>query len=124
MQLRTPGFAPAQHPAQLGAGLVAIASVVASLAAWGTVKIIERTARRPRRAWVTAGLLALAVSLSAPLAGHGITAANRLTLVCIHLAVAAVLIPVLALTLPARRPVGTPSAPDDAVLVTGHQRAS
>jgi hypothetical protein len=104
LQLHTPGFGPAQHPASLGLGLVAIASAVASLAAWGAVKLIERTTGRPGRAWIAVGLLATVVSLSAPLAGHGITLAERLTLVCMHLAVAAVLIPAFALTISHRRP--------------------
>ncbi|HEY6275366.1 MAG TPA: DUF6069 family protein [Streptosporangiaceae bacterium] len=107
LQLHTPGFAPGQHPASLGLGLVAIASAVASVAAWGAVKLIERTSSRPGRAWIAAGLLATVVSLSAPLAGHGITLAERLTLVGMHLAVAAVLIPAFALTISRRRPAAT-----------------
>lgn len=52
------------------------------------------------------GLLLTVVSLWAPLSGHGITATERLALVCMHLAVAAVLIPVFALTIrPSQRPI-------------------
>jgi len=125
IRLRTPGFAPAQHPASLGAGLVVIASAVASAAAWGAVRLVERTASHPRRTWITVGLLVLAVSLAAPLAGHGITAAERLALVCMHLAVAAVLIPSFTAAIAAQRPAGsTLAAPDGAVLISGHRQAS
>jgi Family of unknown function (DUF6069) len=106
VQLRTPGFTSMQYSASLTVGFVLVASTVASLAGWGVVTLIERVTRRPRRAWITTGVLLTVVSLSAPLSGHGITATERLALVCMHLAVAAVLIPVFALTIrPSQRPV-------------------
>jgi Family of unknown function (DUF6069) len=106
MQLRTPGFASMQHSASLTVGFVLVASTVAALAGWGVVTLIERVTRRPRRAWIATGLLVTMVSLSAPMSGHGIAATDRLALVCMHLAVAAVLIPVFALTIrPSQRPV-------------------
>lgn len=103
-----------QYSASLTVGFVLVASTVASLAGWGLVTLIERVTRRPRRAWITTGLLLTVVSLSAPLSGHGITATERLALVCMHLAVAAVLIPVFALTIrPGQRPVeDAPGNPD------------
>ena len=106
MQLRTPGFTSTQHSASLTVGFVLVASTAASLAGWGVVTLIERVTRRPRRAWITTGLFLTVVSLSAPLSGHGITPTERLALVCMHLAVAAVVIPVFALTIrPGQRPV-------------------
>ena len=76
-------------------------------------------------AWITAGLVAMVVSLSAPLTGRGVTVAERLTLVCLHLAVAAVLIPAFTLTIAHQRPTeSTPGAPDSAVLFSGHRQAS
>jgi len=95
-----PGFSYAQRPASLTPGFVAVVAVAASLLAWAALALIERTARRPRRAWIITSLAVLAVSLSAPLSGHGLTGTGRLALVCMHLAVAAVLIPVFALTTP------------------------
>ena len=125
LQVRTPGFAPGQHPMNLGVALVLIASAVAGAAAWAAVEVIERTASRPRRAWVAAGLIALVVSLSGPLAGHGVTMSSRLALVCMHLAVAAVLIPAFALTIGRRSPADrAPIAPDRAAVAAGYQRAS
>jgi hypothetical protein len=109
----------------LGVALVLIASAVAGAAAWAAVEVIERTASRPRRAWVAVGLVALVVSLSGPLAGHGVTMSSRLALVCMHLAVAAVLIPAFALTIGRRSPADrAPIAPDRAVVAAGYQRAS
>lgn len=114
VQLRTPGFTSMQSSANLTVGFVLVASTMASLAGWGVMTLIERVTRRPRRPWITTGLLVTVVSLSAPLSGHGITATERLALVCMHLAVAAVLIPVFALTIrPSQRPAGdAPRTPD------------
>ena len=47
----------------------------------------------------------MVVSLAAPLAGHGLTGTQRLALACMHLVVAAVLIPVFALTIAHRRAI-------------------
>ena len=125
LHIRTPGFAPGQHPMNLGVPLVLVASAVAGAAAWAAVEVIERTARRPRRAWVAVGLIALVVSLSGPLAGHGVTMSSRLALVCMHLAVAAALIPAFALTIGRRHPTGgAPAAPDHAAVVAGYERVS
>jgi hypothetical protein len=49
---------------------------------------------------------ATVVSLSMPLSGHGITVTQRVALACMHLAVAAMLIPVLAATI--RRSIPRP----------------
>jgi Family of unknown function (DUF6069) len=114
MRLHTPGFGSAQRPAILAAGFVAITSAAASLAAWAVLKLIERTARRPRRAWTVTGLAALIVSLTAPLSGHGVTSTDRLTLICMHLAVCAVLIPVFELSIRPRRRSADDLSPDPA----------
>jgi hypothetical protein len=94
----TPGFSSAQRPASLTPGFVAVLSAAASLLAWAALTLIERIARRPRRVWVFTGLITLAVSLSAPLSGHGVTGTDRLALICMHLAVAVALVPIFALT--------------------------
>jgi hypothetical protein len=100
MHLHTPGFGSSQRPASLGPGFVAAAAVAASLLAWAALAVVERTARQPRRAWIITGIAVLAVSLSAPLSGHGLTGTGRVALACLHLAAGAVLIPVFALTIP------------------------
>jgi hypothetical protein len=87
VHLRTPAFSSGQHPSSLSVGFVVVVAAVASLAGWGAVTLIGRLAHRLRRAWITTGIVATVVSLSAPLSGHGITATERLALVCMHLAV-------------------------------------
>lgn len=57
LDLRSPAFSATTNPAPVGAGLLAI---------------VERTIRRPRRAWTIIGVAALIVSLGAPLYGHGV----------------------------------------------------
>jgi len=96
----TPGFGWAQRPAALPPGIAAVLSAAASLLAWAALTLIERTARHPRRVRVITGLIALAVLLSAPLSGYGVTGTDRLALICMHLAVGAVLVPAYALTTP------------------------
>jgi hypothetical protein len=118
LQVHTPAFGSAYRPAKLAPGFVAVVSAAASLAAWGVLHLIERTARNAQRAWILTSLAALAVSLAAPLSGHGVTDTDRLSLICMHLATGAVLVPVLALTiLPSRRPA------DDAAAGPGAQPA-
>ena len=63
--------------------------------------LIGRTTRRPRATGVIIATAATVVSLSMPFFEHRIT--QRVVLACVHPAVAAVLIPVLAATLPAQR---------------------
>ena len=95
LRLYTPGFTPSQQPADLNIGIVLAASAVGSALGIGALALIQRTAR-PRRTWVITAAIVLLASLSAPFAGHGITIGNELALVCMHLAVGAVLIPALA----------------------------
>lgn len=101
--LRQPAFSANAQPAHLAIGFVVAAAAVASLAGWGVASLIERTTRRPRATWVIIATASTVVSLSMPFSGHGITVTQRVALACMHLAVAAVLIPVLAATLPAQR---------------------
>lgn len=104
--LRQPAFSAAGRPAHLAIGFVVAAAAVASLAGSAVASLIEHTTRRPRATWVIIATAATVVSLSMPFSGHGITVTQRVALACMHLAVAAVLIPVLAATLKAQRPLG------------------
>ncbi|MDQ2875355.1 MAG: DUF6069 family protein [Actinomycetota bacterium] len=74
------------------------AAIAAALAAWALLAVLERTIRHPRRAWITTTLVALVISLGAPLAGHGITGADRAVLACLHLLVAITVIVLLGRT--------------------------
>ena len=101
--LRQPAFIATGQPAHLAIGLVIVVAAVASLAGSAVASLIGRTTRHPRATWVIIATAATVVSLSMPFSGHGITITQRVALACMHLAVAAVLIPVLAATLPAQR---------------------
>src|SRR5437773_58011 len=66
---------------------VAIVSTLLSLAGWGLLALLERLTTRARRVWVVIAVVALVLSLGTPLSGTGVTAANRIVLVLMHLAV-------------------------------------
>ncbi|GAA1284629.1 hypothetical protein Psi02_33300 [Planotetraspora silvatica] len=75
----------------VGAGAVVAASLVAGFAAWASVALMERLTRRARRIWTVIAVVVLALSLSGPLGA--VTTAGTVALACMHLVVAAVLIP-------------------------------
>ena len=78
----------------VGPGAVTIASLVAGLAAWALLALLERLVRRPRRIWTAVAITVLVLSLAGPL-GSGADSASAATLAAMHFVVAAVLIPVL-----------------------------
>lgn len=84
-------------PDEIGARGVVVTALGAGLAGWALLEVLERVVRRPRTVWVAVALIVLLVSLIGPLAGAVSTAAT-VTLVVLHLAVAAVLVPILART--------------------------
>ena len=99
VDVRQPAFGPGV-PQDLTAGPVVVASLVAGLAAWLALAVLERLTRHARAAWVTLATLLLVVSLGAPLSGRGIDGASRLVLTLLHLTVGTVLIVLLARTSP------------------------
>src|SRR5215217_7557489 len=90
-------------PQDLTAGPVVVASLVAGLAAWLALAVLERLTHHARAAWVALATLVLAASLGAPLSGRGIDEQSRLVLTLLHLTVGAVLIVLLARTSPPAR---------------------
>lgn len=70
------------------------AALAASLCGWGLLAMLERRTERARAIWTTVAVIVLLASLSLP-AMAGVTVAASLTLASMHVAVAAVLIPVL-----------------------------
>jgi hypothetical protein len=102
VNVRQPAFGTGV-PQDLTAGPVVITSVVAGLAAWLALAVLERLTRRARAAWVTLATLVLVVSLGAPLSGRGIDGRSRLVLTLLHLTVGALLIVLLARTSPPAR---------------------
>jgi hypothetical protein len=92
--------------------LVAGASLAVALAGWALLALLERFTARARTIWTAVALLVALLSLAGPLSAlASTTAANVLALALMHLAVAAVLIPMLAGTSPApARPAPARSA--------------
>ncbi len=93
--LRQPAFASGELPQPLGAPLVATTSAAGAVLGWLLLAALERLTPRARTVWTVIATVGLLVSLGGPLSGHGIGAANRLILVVMHLAVGAVVIPLL-----------------------------
>lgn len=88
LMARTSAHAPAQ---QVGPASVVIMSLLAGLAAWALLALLERHASHPRRTWTAVAGTVLAISLAGPLtAGRGVATVTALC--CMHLAVGAVLI--------------------------------
>jgi hypothetical protein len=82
--------------------LVAGTSLVVALAGWALLALLERFTARARTIWTAIAALFALLSLAGPLSILASTsAANALALALMHLAVAAVLIPMLAGTSPA-----------------------
>jgi hypothetical protein len=80
-------------------------------AGWALLALLERFTARARTIWTAIALLAALLSLAGPLSTLASTEANVLALALMHLAVAAVLIPILAGTSPApARPAPARSA--------------
>ena len=92
--LYQPGFG-GSAPQELSIWLAAVVAGIAALAGAGVLALIERINRRPAQVWLVVSTAALILSLGGPLSGEGISTANRLALVSMHLAAGAVLVPLL-----------------------------
>jgi hypothetical protein len=75
----------------IGPAAVMGTALIAGLAAWGLLALLERTARRPARTFRIIASIVLVLSLAGPL-GSGIGVSSRLVLLGMHLAVGLVLI--------------------------------
>ena len=102
--VRSPGeaFGGASGTSDVGPLQVIIASGIGSLTGWALLALLERFSSRARAVWVVIALLALLASLGGPLGGTGVTGANRAVLFCMHLLVAAIVIPSFYLSSSAR----------------------
>jgi hypothetical protein len=88
-------------PQTIGVGLVAGASLIASLLAWSLLVMLERRTSRARTIWTGVAITVLLVSFSLP-ASAGTTLSTKAALAAMHIAVAAVLIPTLRRSAAAR----------------------
>jgi hypothetical protein len=78
----------------IGIGFVVGATFFASLLGWGLLAMLERRTARALPIWTAVAVVVLLVSLSLPLIA-GIATSTKVALVAMHLAAAAVLIPIL-----------------------------
>ncbi|NUW33093.1 hypothetical protein HTZ77_16870 [Nonomuraea sp. SMC257] len=74
---------------------VVVVSLLAGLAGWALLALLERRAARPRRSWTITALVVCVLSLAGPLTS-AVGAAATLVLLALHLVVGAVLITWLA----------------------------
>lgn len=91
---------------EVGVISVIVVCLVAGAVAVLLVAALERLTRHPRRDWAVIAIVVLALSLAGPL-GSAATAEAGVSLLCMHLAVGAVLIPTLFRSISVRRELRT-----------------
>lgn len=92
---RTPAVGGAPSP--LTAPEVLVAALVAGLVGWAALAVLERLTVRAVSVWRTLATTVFLLSLGGPLTGDDVSIASRVALVVMHVAVAAVVIPLLPL---------------------------
>ena len=100
-EMAVPAF-DGQGTQQIAAVGVALSALVGALVGWGLALAAGRWCARPRATWLLVVAVGLLLSF-VPVIAIEATAVTRAVLALEHLAVAAVMIPVLARTLPVRR---------------------
>jgi Family of unknown function (DUF6069) len=95
-----------QPPMPITLPAVIITALLAALAGWALLAVLERFTGRARLLWTAVAALVLLVSLSGPLTVAA-SGGTKLTLVLMHLAVGVVLIPGLRATTGATATTGT-----------------
>jgi hypothetical protein len=103
VDLRAPAMRGSAEPTNISGWAVLLTSGIAGFAALGALALLERFTARARMIWVIGAVIVLLISLPAPFNGSGISTANRLWLLAMHLAVGAVLIVGLYRTASPRR---------------------
>ena len=76
---------------QVGPVAVVMTTLIASLAGWGLLALLERHGAHPRRSWTVVALVVLLASLAGPI-GSGADPTSTTTLLLLHLAVGVVVI--------------------------------
>ncbi|MEU7741236.1 DUF6069 family protein [Nonomuraea sp. NPDC049158] len=88
------GVALASTSGEVTAVSVIVAALVAGLAGWGLLAVLERVTERPRAIWTWIAAVFLVLSLARPLT-MGTTGAAKASLAALHVVTAAVLIVLL-----------------------------
>jgi hypothetical protein len=86
---------PGAHAELVGPPAIIFFTLVAGLVAWGLLALLERFTPQAAKVWTVVAVVVLLASLAGPLGG-AVTATAAVGLACMHLAAAAVLIPLLA----------------------------
>ncbi len=107
----------------VGVGPVVGAAVLAGLAGWASLEILERLSTRPRRTWSALAVGVLVASLALPLTTAA-TATAMAALVGLHLAVGAAVIPQLRADASVTSGAGTRSAGAEGRRWSGLSRAA
>jgi hypothetical protein len=89
----TVSYAPGQ-PMKITVANVVVAALVGSLAGWGLLGLLRRFTPKARAIWTVIAIVAALLSLGGPLSATA-SAGTKVSLVAMHLAVAAVMIAVL-----------------------------
>lgn len=97
MQARQPG---GTGPADITAVHVISSAVPAVLVGWLLLAILERFAAKARTIWTWIAVVVTILSLASPAAAQDATGDTKISLALMHIAVAAVVIPIFARTSP------------------------
>jgi len=100
--VQAPAGTLAAEPVAIDPLSVALAASVLPLVGWLVLLGLEQLTQHARTIWLVLALVALAASLGMPLSGSGVSDANRVVLVLMHLLVGAIVITVLYRTSPHR----------------------
>lgn len=98
IDLRAPAPGGAGQTHDVGPFTVVLPSLLAALAGWALLAVLEKFVGRARTVWRVIAIAVLAVSLGGPLSATGISTGNQVALATMHVAVAVTLIPLLTRT--------------------------
>ena len=102
IHLQAPAGTLAAEPVAIGPLSVALAAGLLPLIGWAALVGLERLTPHARTIWLALALVGLDASLGMPMSGSGVSEANRVVLVVMHLLVGAIVIAVLYRTSPRR----------------------
>jgi hypothetical protein len=86
--------------ADVTAFMVIVSALIGALVGWALLAILERFVERARTLWTWIALAGLVLSFASPLTAQDATGGTKLALSIMHVAVAAVVIPIFARTSP------------------------
>src|SRR5262245_61236097 len=95
MDVRAPAGTLAAEPVAIDPLTVAVAAGVLPLIGWAALVGLERLTHRARGIWLGLALVGLVASFGMPLSGSGVSEANRVVLLAMHVVVGAIAITAL-----------------------------